>query len=667
MAVSYVNRKCASCGGRKFEYVQKSKTWTCLYCGTTTERQENYDGLFTIKNVIRQALEDISLRRMDSAEKNLVECEKIDSKYVGTLIVNLSYYMIKATLPGTSDPQTVRNYIAKIKRYHEQIQSEHPVITDEEEILYEFFESSNIYATLLLVFDALNDRKRCAYLEPLLAYPDIDSKETIKNLLSYSLKNQRLPMFDAAVKNGNADLRFALSEIFSKYPDGERKASHISNLMERGAFSKEDKIQIEQYLIQSPDSMGTKYHTYCSVVKAGIKLTSSVIFETLLEKLTDMNQAISVMDQFCSTPLTDDDRYAFIEYCIHSSRPERAVMGLEILKKASHFVTIDSRHLVSLLSRKNLSAGTRLDILKKLYAFNVEYKQREAVVNHYLCFNQDDWATRNSLLPFLLETIKSVPTSSIENYLLKNSGDGSNKAQVIQQIMDKDINLSYFHDLLAKYLNSSIDQPTTKDEIVSILIRKGLTIDAKSFSDYICNSSENTQTKTKYGAMLLANGSRLANDALNKYLMSLIGGQQFDPDLFALLLNDSQMLTENALRHYLLYCKDREIAKVRNFDTFSSKMATPYVASMCSIKHLGNSISCNLAQAYLLVTNDSYEVSHEIMKRMLAEKVKINAEMRIDSTGKTEKLKKYVLANKDQLGTVTAALCDAFKVYSMLF
>ena len=51
MTVSFVARKCTQCAG-KLQYIKEKKIWKCLYCGAEIERQEQYDGLFTIKNVV---------------------------------------------------------------------------------------------------------------------------------------------------------------------------------------------------------------------------------------------------------------------------------------------------------------------------------------------------------------------------------------------------------------------------------------------------------------------------------------------------------------------------------------------------------------------------------------------------------------------------------------
>lgn len=99
MGVSFVARKCTQCAGR-LQYIKEKKLWKCLYCGAEIERQEQYDGLFTIKNVVRQCLLDTAFRRLDSAAKNLVECEKIDSRYVGTLIAKITHEMISVYYSG---------------------------------------------------------------------------------------------------------------------------------------------------------------------------------------------------------------------------------------------------------------------------------------------------------------------------------------------------------------------------------------------------------------------------------------------------------------------------------------------------------------------------------------------------------------------------------------
>ena len=120
MGVSFVARKCTQCAGR-LQYIKEKKLWKCLYCGAEIERQEQYDGLFTIKNVVRQCLLDTAFRRLDSAAKNLVECEKIDSRYVGTLIAKITHEMISVITPGACSERDVRNLFAQLKKNYEAL------------------------------------------------------------------------------------------------------------------------------------------------------------------------------------------------------------------------------------------------------------------------------------------------------------------------------------------------------------------------------------------------------------------------------------------------------------------------------------------------------------------------------------------------------------------
>lgn len=184
MGVSFVARKCTQCAGR-LQYIKEKKLWKCLYCGAEIERQEQYDGLFTIKNVVRQCLLDTAFRRLDSAAKNLVECEKIDSRYVGTLIAKITHEMISVITPGACSERDVRNLFAQLKKNYELLRGISPTVTEEEEVLYEFLEEPDIFATLVLVYDSLNDSARRDYVLQMLDAKQVYSKDANGNLLTY--------------------------------------------------------------------------------------------------------------------------------------------------------------------------------------------------------------------------------------------------------------------------------------------------------------------------------------------------------------------------------------------------------------------------------------------------------------------------------------------------
>ena len=96
MGINFVSNKCA-CGG-KLEYNAQKKVWICKYCGTTIEREATFegvhvDGIEGINDVVRQTLSDVAAGKLDSAKRNLDDCERKNHRHVGTLIANMSYYL----------------------------------------------------------------------------------------------------------------------------------------------------------------------------------------------------------------------------------------------------------------------------------------------------------------------------------------------------------------------------------------------------------------------------------------------------------------------------------------------------------------------------------------------------------------------------------------------
>lgn len=667
MAVGYVNRKCESCGSRKFQYNEKSKTWTCLYCGNTTEREAKYDGLFTINNVVRQALLDISFRRLESAEKNLIECEKIDSKYIGTIIANIACLIIKASTPGAAGQQELKNSISRIKRYNDILQKDFSIITDDEEVMYEFFDDSNIYATLLLTFDLIIDKTRCEYIEKYIKLDQIDSTETNKSLLNYSLNNGKLKMLDEVIKNGNMDKEFALSRVLQEYPDNGQKVENVRALLVEPELFKEDTASLESYFSESGDSIETKSGIFLCMAEKGLKIGTEAVIKHLLQKTENVGLAGDILTQLCQVRLADEDVNRLVDFSFQCQNFNIAVLCLDALKTSSQYVVLEQRHLTALFSRGDLSPDAKAELLDKAYGFNVEARQRDAILNNYLCFNQDKVEERKVIIPFLLKTVKTVPTNTVENYVLNNKTDGEYKVDVIRSIMLLDINISFFNDLLSRYMMTETDSAEVKNQIMKVLAESGIKLDQKSFGYYVSCSEDDPATKIEMIKMLMKNGCRMKGDTLNNYLLRIKDPKQFSPDLFELLLEDCSTLTDEAMKNYLLLCRDRNNAKVRNAGALSKKLVNQFGASMCSIDHSGSQIDCSLLQAYILLSQDEFEVAVEVVNQMLAGKVKINTEIRLKPDGANEKFKKYVVSNREKLSPLTNKLCDKFKVYSMLF
>ena len=659
MAVSYHTHKCTQCAGR-MEQIKEKNIWKCLYCGAEVERVEQYDGLFTIKNVVRQALLDVAYRRLDSAQMNLVECEKIDSRYVGTIIAKIAYQTIKAITPGALPDTEVRNVFRQLKRDFEALQEIGRNVTGDEEALYEAFDSADIYATLLLVYDSLNDAARRDYVAGLLNAGQVYAKEPNKNLLSYALNNNKFDMLDELMRTpDNVEPGFAFHELLIKYPDNENKIKIIERLLTSQVFTTEEKKSLESYLVQSADSISTKGSLVVLAHSANIRVGLEEVITSLLSK-ADALTVESVLNQICSVKLNDDDVYKIVDFAAAAKSVDISAAALKALKSTGQYVQITSKYLIAFLSRSDFSVSDKTGVIKILIEFNVDAKSKDSAINHYLCFNQDAADTRMAIIPALLNMVTVIQTGTVESFVLKINADGANKPGVVEMIFALDINMSFVNDLLVKYMNSSPDTAEVRDKIVTILTGKGLKIDPKAFIDYICRPSVSASDKLDFVKKMLQNGTQLRGDTVNAYL-EVTPAEQFSPELFALIIDSASSVSEKALTNYLLLCKDKESYKARNFVTLARQCSKNVADIRCDGVFSGQKISGSTLAVYLLATPDSYGVTKEIADYLIGQKAKLNAEIQSSASG-AMKLKKFVSANRGKLSAVSEQICAAYKL-----
>lgn len=126
--------------------------------------------------------------------------------------------------------------------------------------------------------------------------------------------------------------------------------------------------------------------------------------------------------------------------------------------------------------------------------------------------------TSASDILYLLDKSPQLPTSTVQNYVLKCAVDGNEKPAIVKAIFDKGLNTSFFNELLSKYMNSSTDSNEVKAEITDILSGGGLKIDPSSFIEYICGTQADVPTKIQFIKKMKANGSQLRSDAASTYL-----------------------------------------------------------------------------------------------------------------------------------------------------
>lgn len=210
MASSYKSLRCDCCAGT-LEYNKGKKVWVCKYCGNEVRREEEYDGLFTIKNVVKQTLMDLADGRLDSAERNLAECEKIDTRYVGTCLARLCVELYTVITPGACAEGEIKGIFGRMKRDYDALQAIDSGISTEEEALYESFDgAADAFGVLYLTLDSLGDQIHRDFVEGMMDCGAIYSRSLNERLLHVFLKSGKMEQVDKILGNeDNIDCRAA--------------------------------------------------------------------------------------------------------------------------------------------------------------------------------------------------------------------------------------------------------------------------------------------------------------------------------------------------------------------------------------------------------------------------------------------------------------------------
>ncbi len=658
MRVQFVSKKCDQCAG-KLEYIKTKKIWKCVYCGAEIERQEQYDGLFTIKNVVRQVLLDISSRSINNARDNLCECEKIDSRYIGTRIAKIVFKMFLLFCPEENINSTRGSLTAQIKRDYDDLLEISKTPCDEEEILYEFFDNSDIYATLFLVYDSLNDKKRKEYVFSLISINEVYSVETNKNLLVYSVRNSDFDLLDKIISNkNNIDLHFTLSELLIQCPEYESKKKNILELLKLKAFGSNDKKEIENYLTNSSDSVELKCEVISAAKDCDIYPGVRIILEHVLCK-ADVEQIEKTILILSERDLTDEEAALIVDFAILTGSCERAVTVLKCLKSGRHYIEILKRQAIAFLSRKDLSGEEKAAIISMIFEL-IRDTQKDSIINNYLCVNNTEPEERIIVINELLKNAETISTKTINNYILNTNTDRSNKPEIVKNIFKLDINISFFNNLLSEYINSKVDSFDVKKDIITILMDNGLKVDPAVLTEYTCSPDMGEGKKLEIVRKIKSSCEQVRSDTANIYL-ERIEPKDFDPFIFKELFSSQSIFYDEALRKHLLYSRYNNSSKLEDFQSIVALCSTQLTDINCEVVHLNNNINCNILQAYILTTPDSASAAEGIVNFMLKNKLKINELVSIGGDKKL-KFKKYISSNAADISDVTRQLCINNKV-----
>lgn len=665
MASSYKSLKCDCCAGT-LEYSKEKKVWVCKYCGNEIRREEEYDGLYTIKNVVKQTLVDIAYNRLDSAQKNLIECEKIGSSYVGTIIARISLQMFQLITPGACPEGAAKSLMGQLKRNYEALLQIDSGISAEEEALYEMFEGSDdAFGVLLLVFDSLGDSVHKEFVEKLMDAGHIYSVTLNQNLLHYSMKNGRDQLTEKILDNAeNIDCRQTLFFVIRDYKDGEKKKEHIKKLVPKAGLLPDDRKMIENYLAESGDSLPVKVCIYCETARAGAAASVECVDAYILGRAKNETElAGEVLKVFCGTHPNDAELYYLIEkiYTVHSG--QTAVCEMKILNESGLFLAVPQKVISLMLNRVDLLTEEKKNLLAEAEKTKISQRANDVILAEYLCGMQDLPKMRLEIIDEILKYVSMPSTSTVERYILTCTEEGMEKVSVAEKLFSYDLNLSFFRNLLGDYMSQSKDTPEVKSRLEELLSSKGLTVDAAMLVDLACKAGPDKIEETAaFIRTMTANGTKIKSDAFSRYLET---AQEYSLQILRMFFVPGSIVTEQALANYVLYAKEENGVKAQNALIFAERAGGAFGSSQCVIRMNGEEVRCNLFQAYLLLAPDSESTVQAITNAMRNARSKLNLPIYLN--GVPAKFKKYVIDHKGQLKDVTVKICEENKVFSLLF
>lgn len=667
MASQYKNLRCTGCGGT-LEYNKDKKVWICIYCGNEIRREEEYDGLYTIKNVVKQVLVDLAYGRMDSAQRNLIECEKISSDYIGTLIASMCYKVFTIITPGACQQSEVKGLFGQIKRLYDRFESIDSGISAEEEALYEAFDGNNdAFGVLVLVYDTLKAKTHLEFVNKFFDASTVYSPGLNANLLNYALKNNLSEMTDKIFSNAdNINCRDSLFILLDAYNDCQQKREYIESLFSKAELRADDYKLVEKYLTETTDGTETKVMLYSNAVKYRISPSIQTVMTYILsnEHITD-EQIKTVIRAFGDTHPKDSELYDFIEQIYTKQTGKVANMEFQTLLDCELFIRPAEKSLRFMVNRQDWSIEERASMIDKSMKCNIDVRTKDSILAEILLYNVENTDNRISLINKMLEYVDTISTNTMTDYILKCGVDGERKPEVLRLLLNLDLNMSFFREVLSKYLQTSTDSEAVKKEISQELSNRGLQVDSKVLLEMACEATEeNYMEVVAFLQKAITNGTRMSSNAVSIYLET-VKPENYHSELISLLYNSMSQVTDKALANYVLYASESYDLKLKNSMDFAGQNVHRFGDSECAIKYLNSDVQCNLLQAYVLIAEDSIAIVEAMVAAMKNAGAKLSDNMIVN--GQTMRFKKFVTDYKAQLSQMTLTILEENKVFSFFF
>lgn len=663
MGIKLAQHRCDDCQGM-LDFDKINKRFFCPYCGKTYDKDTRVekvqiDGVAGVRENVRAVLFDVSKYDFASAEKNISECEKLDYNFVGTNIANICYYIIRASI----DKENRNNLLGKAKYYIEDLKKDYPSISEEETLLYDFFDNPDIYAIIYISFLKANLIERAEHVANYLDTKKIFNSQTNKLLLSILLK---MEIYDeakvVALNTEYIDKKYTLYEILKYYPYNDDKKMLVNKLFSLKAFTYKDNGLVDKYLADVPDNNEIKLIVLTESLKLNMDINVSSALKSIFSSQMSEESIVNAFATLSSVKLAYDDVLVILDYCINENCPSKEVCisGMKSLKDSKSLYEINSKQVINMFVKTRFLVEEKIEVFDFiLNNFQITTKQIDEISEFILLKFEESYENRETVISMIIKHIKNFTITTLESYFIYCKLDGENKVNIIKKILDMNYPESYICGILDKYLKNSKEDKKIKFSIISELLNRNYNLSEFSVSYIILNADLDEELIN----VMLSKKLNFSTNLANEYLLNLSDMSKFNSFLFSKIIATQQDISARTVEQYILKVKDKSIKKSETAIRLISQLHTN-LSNTYNVSFDGDSIVANLMQCYLFVSNDEQSDKINIIRALENNGIKLKDAMVVNK--QKVPFKKYIVS-KNNLRDDIKEICTELGVYKLFF
>ena len=659
MAEHFTQQRCQDCQGG-LVYNKKEKYWECPYCGKIYERELRFnkvqiDGLAGINDLVRSTLSRVASLDFQGAERDLLECEKINHSFVGTLIASIAVALIKSFFSKDRQQE-----LSKVNLLRQRLAREFEEIENEEHILYDFLDSADLLGILAVVYGSIGAKDRLACIYNILDIEDVYNPNVVKFLLGVVLRDGRVEDADILLGKITTDaVRFGISTVLNSYPDSPKKSEHIDALLSKGNPDTDYSKLFDTYF-QGTTNQACVVDVFLSAVSHKVGFNTAPVISKVCSSCTDVDKARRVFGALASKRLDEATAKVILDWCIlECEDPEISEVGFKALFSSNSIFEITCETVLPLL-KSSQDDETKLAKCKQMLSnFKISGKNIDRLLAFALLENPGEYEYRRDLLEVLLARVDSVQLAVVERYVLAYTADGEYKDEFVTMLLGKATHVSLYSDLFSKYLVTRIDPAKTRERIITIFLVFKLNPDPKSFSAYLCNFSEihSKEVLTKFNAV----GARALPTTFDQYLSALSDPSKYNTFVAELATKGSFSIGGANLVKYVMRVTEPSSGKAINAPRYLSACRDDLKAATFNVNVAGIAVTGTLGHVYLLAGPDDAFVTQEVLKAMKNARMRLDLPIELPAERKKLKIQKLVELYKDKLPAKVSQVANDFK------